>query len=707
MDVLPGKSLPLGVTLEPDGVNVAVSSGTAEHVWVCLFDDDGTETRRLLTQNDAGIWHGFLPGVSAGDRYGLRASGPYDPARGLWFNEAKLLLDPYARATVGDLRYGPSIYAYDVLDPTRPSTLDSAGDVPHGIVVDGSFDWSGDASPTKRYADTIVYEVHVNGFTQRHPDIPEDIRGTYAGLAHPAAIAHLVDLGITAVELLPTHQSVTEPTVREHGLTNYWGYNTLAFFAPHAAYSAQVRKGVAGGQVDEFKAMVKALHAAGLEVILDVVYNHTCEAGARGPTLSFRGLDNPGYYRLDPKNQADYYDTTGTGNSIDAGSTTALWLIMDSLRYWIQEMHVDGFRFDLAATLSREDGAFDRTASFFDLIAQDPVVNRVKLIAEPWDVGQMDSYDVGRFPAMWREWNGAYRDTVRDFWRSKPALMPTFASRITGSSDLYGGSSRRPTASVNFITAHDGFTLRDLVSYDTKHNEANLESNRDGTNDNRSWNCGMEGPTDDTAVNALRSRQQRVLLTTLLTSFGIPMLLGGDEMGRTQDGNNNGYCQDSPVAWFDWSGRDEALLAFTRRLVRLRLDHPVFRRRQFLVGAETDEIQWYTPSGRLMNPGDWSDPNARSIVVYLDGHDLPDEAEDGSPMLDDDFIVMVNAWWETIDMIIPPVDGARVWVRELDTHDDASGSSALPTNPGAPMKIADSVNVAARSILILKGARQS
>jgi isoamylase len=705
MDVLPGRPFPLGVRLTPDGLNVAVASSTAERIWVCLFDDAGQETRHALPQNDAGIWHGFLPGVTAGQRYGLRAAGPYDPSRGLRFNESKLLLDPYARATVGDVRYGPSIYGYDIDDPARPSSLDSASDVPLAVVVDDAFDWTGDAAPEHRYADTIVYEMHVKGFTQQHPDVPAELRGTYAGLAHPAAIQHLVDLGITAVELLPVHQSVTEPSVHSHGLTNYWGYNTLGFFAPNASYSAGVREGIRGGQVREFKQMVKALHEAGLEVILDVVYNHTCEGGADGPTLSFRGLDNTAYYRLDPQDAGQYYDTTGTGNSIDAGSTTALWLIMDSLRYWIEDMHVDGFRFDLASTLSRESGAFDRTASFFDLIAQDPVVNRVKLIAEPWDVGQMDSYDIGRFPAMWREWNGAYRDTVRDFWRSKPALMPAFATRITGSSDLYGGSDRRPTASINFITAHDGFTLGDLVSYDGKHNDANLEGNRDGTTDNRSWNCGIEGPTDDPAVTALRSRQQRALLTTLLTSFGIPMLLGGDEMGRTQQGNNNAYCQDGPVAWFDWSAPDRALLAFTRRLIRLRREHPVFRRRRFLVGSQADEVQWYTPSGALMNDADWNDPNARSIVLYLDGNDLPDTAVDGTALLDDDFLLMVNAWWQPISMVVPPMDGARQWTREIDTADDSVGGSADPPNPGVPMGVGSTLTVAPRSILILRGHR--
>jgi len=705
VDLLPGQPLPLGVTLTPDGANVAVTSNTAEGVDLCLFDESGTETCLPLTQHDAGIWHGFAPGVRAGQRYGFRAHGPFDPARGLRFDSAKLLVDPYARATQGGVDYSPAIYGYRFEDPSQPSGLDSAGHVPYSLTVDEGFDWTGETRSRRRYADTVIYEVHVKGFTQTHPDIPEDIRGTYAGLAHPAAIAHLVDLGITAVELLPIHQSVTEPGVAQKGLVNYWGYNTLGFFAPHDAYSAQARAGHAGGQVAEFKSMVKALHCAGLEVILDVVYNHTAEGGAGGPTLSLRGLDNAAYYRLDPRNPAQYYDTTGTGNSIDAGSTTALWLIMDSLRYWVEQMHVDGFRFDLAATLTREQGAFTRSASFFDLMAQDPVLNRVKLIAEPWDVGQMDSYDVGQFPSNWREWNGAYRDSIRDFWRSRPNLISTFATRFTGSSDLYGDNRRRPTASVNFVTAHDGFTLRDLVSYDTKHNEANLEDNRDGTDDNRSWNCGVEGPTTDQSMSDLRGRQQRAMLTTLLTSFGIPMLLGGDEMGRTQQGNNNAYCQDSPIAWYDWQNRDERLLAFTRRLVHLRLEHPVFRRRRFLRGSQTQEIQWFTPSGTQMTDAEWHDPIARTITIYLDGHDLPDVAADGTPLMDDDFIVLVNAWWDPITITIPEVDGAQQYHRELDTFDDSVGASAEPPSPGDPVSVGDTVQVGPRSILVLRGQR--
>jgi isoamylase len=704
MDARPGQPLPLGVTLTADGANVAVASATADRMWVCLLDEAGHEIRHLLPQFTAGIWHGFLPGIGVGQRYGFRAEGAFDPSRGLRFDVDKLLLDPYARATVGDIAYGPAIYGYALDDRSRPSGIDSRGHVPMAMTIDEGFDWGDDAPPRIRYADTIVYEVHVKGFTQLHPGIPEHLRGTYAGLAHPEAIAHLVDLGVTAVELLPVHQSITEPTVAAKGLVNYWGYNTLGFFAPHTAYSAEVRAGRPGGQVDEFKSMVKALHAAGIEVILDVVYNHTAEGGADGPTLSLRGLDNPAYYRLDLTDAAVYYDTTGTGNSIDADSTTALWLIMDSLRYWVEAMHVDGFRFDLASTLSREGGRFSKTASFFDLIAQDPVLNRVKMVAEPWDVGQMDSYDVGRFPAMWREWNGAYRDTIRDFWRSKPGLLSTFATRITGSADIYG-ASRRPTASVNFVTAHDGFTLRDLVSYDHKHNEANLEDNRDGTDDNRSWNGGVEGPTDDPAVASLRTRQQRAYLTTLMTSFGMPMILGGDEMGRTQQGNNNAYCQDSPIAWFDWQSADRSLLAFARRVIHLRRDHPVFRRRRFLTGSQADEIQWFTPAGHQLSAAEWNDPEARAVTVYLDGSDLPDVANDGTLMVDDDFLVMINGWWEPLVMRLPDTDGAASWVRAIDTFDDAVGESAAPAMPGAAVVVGDGVVVRARSIVILRGRR--
>jgi len=512
-------------------------------------------------------------------------------------------------------------------------------------------------------------------------------------------VAHLVDLGVTAVELLPVHQSVPESFLPQRGLTNYWGYNTIGYFAPNHGYSAAVRAGRPGGQVAEFKAMVNALHAAGLEVILDVVFNHTCEAGPEGPTLCFRGLDNAAYYRLEPGDPSRYVDTTGCGNSLNAGDPATLQLIMDSLRYWITEMHVDGYRFDLAPTLARQDGGFDQVSAFFDLVAQDPVVSQAKLIAEPWDVGQMDSYDVGRFPPLWREWNGKYRDAMRDFWRSHPIGIGEFATRFAGSSDLYGGRGRRPTASVNLITVHDGFTLADLVSYDAKHNEANGESNRDGTDDNRSWNCGTEGPTDDPAILALRERQSRAMLATLLLSFGVPMLLGGDEFGRTQQGNNNAYCQDNEITWFDWSSVDKDLLAFTRRLIAFRREHPVFRRRRFLAGKEAAELAWYTFAGTPMTGPDWADPGALSVAIYLDGSDDPDLAEDGSPMLDDDFLVLVNAWWEPLDFVIPPVRDGLTWRPEIDSYDPAAAAGAPPGQAG------DRVTVGPRSVTVLRATR--
>jgi isoamylase len=542
-------------------------------------------------------------------------------------------------------------------------------------VVDPATDRPGGPRPHHRYADTVIYEVHVKGFTMRHPGVPPELRGTYAGLGHEAALAHLTGLGVTAVELLPVHQHVPEAFLVERRLTNYWGYNTIGFFAPHDGYSAAVRAGRPGGQVAEFQAMVAALHVAGLEVLLDVVFNHTAEGGKDGPTLCHRGLDNPAYYRLDPADPRRYLDTTGCGNALNAGDPACLQLIMDSLRYWVTEMGVDGFRFDLAPTLARQDGGFDRVSAFFDLAHQDPVVSRVKLIAEPWDVGQPDSYDIGRFPPGWSEWNGRYRDTMRDFWRRRGGLVGEFATRFSGSSDLYGGSRRRPTASVNFVTVHDGFTLRDLVSYDHKHNQANGEANRDGTDDNRSWNCGVEGPSDDPEVAALRARQSRALLTTLLLSFGVPMLLGGDELGRTQGGNNNAYCQDNEISWVDWSQPDEDLLVFTRRLVAFRRAHPVFRRRRFLVGIEAALLAWYTPSATAMTMENWADPNARALAIYLEGGDDPDLAADGTPLVDDDFLVLVNGWWEKLEFRIPEFRGAGGWRVELDTYDPAPATS--------------------------------
>jgi glycogen operon protein len=699
----PGDPYVLGATVREDqaGVNFSVASSVAEAVTVCLFDDGGTERRVELDDYDAGVWHGFIPGVQPGQAYGYRVAGPWDPGQGQRCNPRKLLLDPYARAYHGEVRFGPEVLGHDVSDPGQPSQLDSAGHVPLSLVIDPSYDWAGDACPRTPYADTIIYEVHVKGFTARHPDIPPEIRGTYAGLAHEASTSYLAALGVTAVELLPVHQYVPEQFLIERGLTNYWGYNSIGFFAPHAGYSAAVRAGRPHGQVDEFRDMVRALHRAGLEVILDVVFNHTAEGGWGGPTLSFRGLDNAEYYRLVPGRLGDYYDTTGTGNSLNADSTVSLRLIMDSLRYWISEMHVDGFRFDLAATLGREDGQFDQVASFFDLVAQDPVVSRTKLIAEPWDVGQMDSYDLGRFPANWREWNGRYRDEMRDFWRSAAAGVGDFATRFSGSSDLYGGTGgtrRRPTASVNLITVHDGFTLRDLVCYNDKHNEANGESNRDGTTDNRSWNCGAEGPTDSAEVSALRSRQQRAMLSTLLLSFGLPLLLGGDEIGRTQDGNNNAYCQDNAISWYDWSAIDGDLLGYVKRVIALRRAHPVFRRQRFLTGAQASELGWYTPAGTAMTGSDWADAQARCLAVYLDGSDGPDEAADGTLLYDDDFLVLVNAWWEPVEFTVPLVrEQPQEWHAELDSYDPAAEAPAR--------KAGDQVTVRPRSVAVLRSPR--
>jgi isoamylase len=698
----PGRAYPLGATVgeAPDGTpgtNFAVSSGVADAMVLCLFDKDGAETQIPLVDVDAGVWHGFIDGVGAGQRYGFRADGAFSPAGGVRTNPAKLLLDPYARATEGDVVFGPELLDHDPGDPDRPSTLDSANHVPFSLVVDPDFDWRGDRRPEHALADSILYEVHVKGFTMTHPGVPLELRGTYAGLAHPAALSHLVDLGITTVELLPVHQSVPEESVRSRGLTNYWGYNTIGYFAPQAGYSAAARAHRAGGQVVEFKEMVRALHAAHLEVVLDVVFNHTAEGGPGGPTLCFRGLDNPAYYRLDPADPRKYVDTTGCGNSLNVHDQGTLRLIMDSLRYWVTEMHVDGFRFDLAPSLAREEGEFDKLASFFDIVHQDPVISQVKLIAEPWDVGQPDSYDLGRFPPLWSEWNGRYRDTMRDFWRLQDHELGDFATRFAGSSDLFHTSDRRPTASINLITVHDGFTLLDLVSYDRKHNESNGENNRDGTDDNRSWNGGVEGPTDDPEVLRGRQRRQRALLTTLLLSFGVPMLLGGDELGRSQQGNNNAYCQDNELTWFDWSTVDHGLLAFTRKLVALRQAHPVFRRRRYLSGVDLADLAWFTPAGDAMATADWNNPQARAVTIALDGDDAPDQASDGSRLVDDDFLVLVNGWREPVDFKIPPERTHQQWSVELET---------LPTGvePNQGL-VGDVLTVGPESVVILRSPR--
>jgi isoamylase len=702
MDTLPGSQFPLGSTVTGGGVNFAVASGIANGMVLCLFDEKGAETRVPMRDYDAGVWHVFVPGVGAGQAYGYRATGPYDPARGVRCNPAKLLLDPYARAFTGAVKFGPEVLGYSVSDQDAPSDLDSAASVPRSMVVAGdSFPWQDGAYARHTYADTVIYEVHVKGFTMRHPGVPPELRGTYAGLGHEAAIAHLLGLGVTGVELLPVHESIPEGFLVQRGLTNYWGYNTIGYFAPHQGYSAAVRAGRPGGQVAEFKAMVGALHAAGIEVLLDVVFNHTAEGDDLGPTFCYRGLDNPAYYRLDDADPRYYIDTTGCGNSVNVGDPVTLQLIMDSLRYWLTEMHVDGFRFDLAPALARQEGEFEKRSAFLDLVSQDPVVSRAKLVAEPWDVGQMDSYDLGRFPPLWREWNGRYRDTMRDFWRSHPVGIGEFASRFCGSSDLYGRARRRPTASVNLITVHDGFTLRDLVSYNDKHNETNGEINRDGTNDNRSWNCGAEGPTDDPTVLALRTRQSRAMLATLLLSFGIPMLLGGDEMGRTQKGNNNAYCQDNEITWFDWSQPDTGLLDFTTRLIALRRAHPVFRRSRFLAGAEAAELRWFAPAGTEMTAANWSNLSALAIALYLDGSDDPDRAADGTWLVDDDFLVLVNAWWEPLEFVLPVTRPQAVWQVEIDTYDPPP--QTRPTT--ADRRAGDGITVGPRSVVVLRDPR--
>jgi isoamylase len=689
--VRPGRPFPLGVHFVDGGVNVAVYSSVADEVFLCLFDAGGAETRLSLPGMDAGVWHGFLEGIEHGQEYGFRVRGPYRPAEGHRCNPAKLLLDPYARAITGTVEFTPAVSGHRHDKPWLPDDLDSAAVVPRSVMVERPAAAGASAPrPDRHLADTVIYEVHVKGFTQRHPDIPAEIRGTYAGLAHPAAIAHLQRLGITAVELLPVHQSVPESFLVDRGLTNYWGYNTVGFFAPHAGYSAAVRAGRPGGQVTEFRDMVSALHTAGIEVILDVVYNHTAEAGPDGPTLFLRGLDNKAYYRLDPANDWSYVDTSGCGNSLNVGNPACLRLIMDSLRYWVTEMGVDGFRFDLAPTLARQEGGFDTIAAFFDLVWQDPVLARVKLIAEPWDVGQQDSYDVGRFPAGWSEWNGKFRDTVRDFWRSHDGLLGDLAMRMTGSPDLYTRHRRGPDASVNLITVHDGFTLTDLVSYNDKHNEANTEHNRDGTSDNRSWNCGVEGPSTESAITGLRARQRRAMLSTLLLARGVPLLLGGDEVGRTQAGNNNAYCQDNEIAWWDWSCIDAELCGFTADLIALRHRHPVLRRRRF--PDHPDAMAWFTPSGTPMTQQDWADAGAKSVAMVLSGTVDPDIGDDGAPMLDDDIAVLFNAWWEPLVFALE-WNGAAAFVVESD--------SDQPDRKGS--RITDGkLDVGPRSVLVLR-----
>ncbi|MGO8959295.1 MAG: glycogen debranching protein GlgX [Streptosporangiaceae bacterium] len=695
MQVWPGAAYPLGATWDGSGTNFALFSEVGERVQLCLFDSAGSEQRIDLTEVDGFVWHCYLPGVGPGQRYGYRVHGPYEPQRGHRCNPAKLLLDPYGKAVDGSLRWHPAVFGYE---PGRPDTIsqaDSAPFMPRNVVINPYFDWAGDRQPRTPYHQTVIYEAHVRGLSMRHPQVAPELRGSYSGLASPAIIDHLSKLGITAIELMPVHQSVPELQLDQRGLTNYWGYNTIGFFAPQNTYSASTEP---HGQVAEFKSMVKALHAAGIEVILDVVYNHTAESGALGPTLSFRGIDNAAYYRLSDSDPSVYLDYTGCGNSLNVRHPHALQLIMDSLRYWVLEMHVDGFRFDLAAALARELHEVDRLSSFFELVQQDPVVSQVKLIAEPWDVGD-GGYQVGKFPPLWTEWNGKYRDTVRDFWRGQPATLPEFASRLTGSSDLYETSARRPVASVNFVTCHDGFTLADLVSYNDKHNEGNGDRGADGTNDNRSWNCGTEGPTDDRRINALRARQVRNFLVTLFCAQGVPMLLAGDELGRTQGGNNNAYCQDNEVSWVDWESAAEHadLLEFTCALIALRREHPVFRRRRFFSGQQRD-ISWLTPAGQEMTTADWRSGYARSIAVLLNGNAITEPGPRGEAVTDQSFLLLFNAHDQAVSFTLPAPDLAPAWQVVVGTD----AAELARQDSSEPLKAGSTREVAGRAVVVLR-----
>jgi glycogen operon protein len=676
--VWPGTPYPLGATYDGTGTTFSLYTEVADRVELCLFDHDGTETRVDLPEVTLFCHHGHLPGIGPGQRYGFRVHGPWDPSRGHRCNPAKLVLDPYSKAVEGEVADSDLIYDHREDSPDEPDDRDSAPAMPRSVVINPYFDWGDDRPPRTELHRTVIYETHVRGLTIRHPDVPPELRGTYAGMAHPAVIDHLVRLGITAVELMPVHHFVPERALVARGLTNYWGYCSLAYLAPHGPYSAS---GQCGQQVQEFKNLVRSLHGAGIEVILDVVYNHTGEGGANGPTYAFRGIDNVSYYRLDASDGRRYVDYTGTGNSLNVRHPQVLKLIMDSLRYWILEMHVDGFRFDLASALARELHDVDRLAAFFDLIHQDPVVSQVKLIAEPWDVGD-GGYQVGNFPILWSEWNGRYRDGVRDCWRGAYEALADLASRFTGSSDLYEWTGRRPAASINFLTAHDGFTLADLVSYDHKHNEANGEDNRDGDSHNRSWNSGVEGPTSDPAVVELRARRRRSMLATLLLSQGVPMLLGGDELGRTQGGNNNAYCQDNEVSWYDWEAVDGEFLAFTRGLIAFRAAHPVFRRRRWFQGrlergSGLDDIGWYTPGGRQMSDEDWRTGQATSLAVFLNGQAIPSPGPRGERVVDDSFLVLFNARADPLDFVVPDGLGGSRWELVLDTAEPDGREQAV------------------------------
>ena len=702
MNIWPGDSAPLGANYDGEGTNFALFSENAEAVWLCLFDESGNETRIPLTEVTNFVWHCYAPGVTPGQHYGFRVDGPQDPANGKRFNPNKLLIDPYALAIEGRVQWGEEAFGYQWNHPEDDlsiNDMDDAHAIPKSIVVDREFDWSGDRKLRIPWHETVIYETHVKGFTITDPGVPDELRGTYAGMAHPSAVEHLQLLGVTAVELLPVHHFLTPQFLLDKGLANYWGYDSIGFFAPYSEYAAT---GKAGQQVNEFKAMVRTLHQAGIEVILDVVYNHTGEGNQMGPTISFRGVDNESYYRLVEDDPRFYFDFTGTGNTMNVRHPQVLKLIMDSLRYWVTEMHVDGFRFDLAAALARELFEVDRLSAFFDIIHQDPVLSRVKLIAEPWDIGE-GGYQVGNFPPGWSEWNGKYRDTVRDFWRGEPATLAEFAFRLTGSSDLYESGGRKPYASINFITAHDGFTMHDLVSYNEKHNEDNGEDNNDGESHNRSWNCGVEGETDDPEVHQLRERQKRNFFTTLALSQGVPMILGGDEMSRTQFGNNNAYCQDNEISWYDWTQADEniTMLGFARRVMDFRQRHRTFRRRKWfqgrpIHGSGTADIGWFDASGEPMTDEQWNEDLAKSIGMFLNGDSLPDPGPHGERESDDSFMILFNASEEKIGFALPSESWWKNWAIVIDTNDPLLEEQAVTYRSG------DEVPLESRSIVVLQ-----
>ena len=695
----PGEPYPLGATWDGTGTNFSVYSEAAHRVELSLFDRDGRESRLELQEQTAFVHHVHVPGVGPGTEYGFRVHGPWAPAAGKRTNGHKLLLDPYAKAVHGRVQWSQAVYPHRSGDEGRMSTGDSARQVPKSVVVNPYFDWGNDRAPATPLHETVIYEAHVKGLTQRHPAVPPEQRGTYAGLTHPDVLEHLLALGVTAIELLPVHQFVHDHRLVRQGLRNYWGYNSIAFLAPHNEYSAS---GDRGEQVQEFKQMVKALHAARIEVILDVVYNHTAEGDHLGPLLAFKGIDNEAYYRL-ADDRRGYVDHTGTGNTLDLQHPRVLQLVMDSLRYWVLEMHVDGFRFDLAATLARTRHDFDRRSAFFAVVQQDPVISRVKLIAEPWDLGA-GGYQVGNFPPLWSEWNDKYRDTVRDYWRGRDRTLGAFAQRLTGSADLYAATGRQPTASINFVTAHDGFTLRDLVSYDHKHNEANGEDNRDGSDDNRSWNCGVEGDTDDPVVLGRRARQQRNFLTALFVSQGVPMLVAGDEIGRTQRGNNNAYCQDDETSWVDWDDTDDDLLEFTRALTALRRDHAVFRRRRWLRGgpiasAGVSDVAWFRPDGHAMHDDDWNRADTATMGVFLNGDELADRDARGRPVRSTSFFLLVNACHEAVPVTLPAGPFAARWRVELDT---ARARPYRDADRPPDLKAGDTVEVLDRTMVVLR-----